>query len=484
MKPIRVAVAGARGFIGSALMAAQKQGVTWLALSRSPHQPADNIESRVCDLFDLEQTKQALAGADAAVYLVHSMQKPQDNASGTFADFDLLAADNFARAAAHAGLKKIVYVSGLMPATGAQSQHLRSRYEVEQVLAASGVPLTVLRAGIVIGPGGSSFQILSKLSQRLPVMITPSWTKTLTQPVGLRDVVSAIDWCLRSEQANGQIFELGCDERVTYNDMMARTGEVFGRRPAIIPVPFFSLTLSRLWVSLFSGQPKELVAPLIQSLKQPMLAQDRQLYQLAGIEPQSFDQALRAAAQPQPAAPSAPAASRGKAGSGKAKAAATVTVLQRLPLPAGWTAVDAAAAYLDWLGQQQPNLVTVVKPAADTYQIKAPRQKAPLLQFTRQGGLAGADRCVFNISGGILADCRDGLPGQLEFRQVPSADQVLVLIANYRPRLPLPLYRLTQYQLHRLIMQRFGAWINSIAAKPGAVKAVALAPAVVPQGLN
>ena len=194
-KPV-VAIAGASGYIGHHLLDCLKGKATVIGLSRSGgrREDTEDVKWRSCDLFSMKDAEKGLEGADIAVYLVHSMMKSAKLTQGTFEDMDVILADNFAQAAKKQGIQQIVYMSGIIPEDDKEelSQHLRSRLEVERVLRAYDVPLTALRAGLIVGPKGSSFPILSKLVKRLPIMILPRWTKTRTQPVALRDVLSAL----------------------------------------------------------------------------------------------------------------------------------------------------------------------------------------------------------------------------------------------------------------------------------------------------
>ena len=178
MSSMTIAVAGASGFIGQALCERLALTHTVVALSRAASPSAGGIERRRCDLFSLLDCERGLTGADVAVYLVHSMMPSARLTQASFADMDLILADNFARAAKRVGVKQIVYLGGVVPETGVLSPHLASRVEVERALAAHGVPVTTLRASLVIGPDGSSFRILQRLVERLPVMLLPRWTRS------------------------------------------------------------------------------------------------------------------------------------------------------------------------------------------------------------------------------------------------------------------------------------------------------------------
>lgn len=207
-----VVIAGANGYIGRNLIKELMKNADIIALSRStPKRQPENqqIIWRSCDLFSVIETEESLRGADYAIYLVHSMLPSARLTQGSFEDMDLILADNFAQAAEKNGVKQIVYLSGLIPDTDDLSRHLKSRLEVEKVLGSYNVPLTTLRAGLIVGPRGSSFPILVKLVKRLPIMLLPKWTNTLTHPIALQDVLHAIKQCIGNQTVFNRPIDIG-----------------------------------------------------------------------------------------------------------------------------------------------------------------------------------------------------------------------------------------------------------------------------------
>jgi uncharacterized protein YbjT (DUF2867 family) len=285
----RVVVAGASGFVGRALgtrLAAR--GLEPVGLTRDAKRYSagqSGYDWVNCEMFSLRDAERSLEGADYAVYLVHSMMPSARLTQGSFRDLDLVCADNFARAAKAAGVKHIVYLGGLMPTDDTMSEHLASRLEVERTLAAYGVPVTTIRAGLVIGTGGSSYQMMVRLVRRLPAMVCPSWTNTKTQPVALDDVVEVIAGALGDCRLHGKAFDVGVPEAMTYREMMNRTANLLGVNRPMVGVPLLSPRLSRLWVSLITGAPRELVDPLLASLRHELIVRDRTVYDMLGLEP-------------------------------------------------------------------------------------------------------------------------------------------------------------------------------------------------------
>lgn len=345
-------VAGASGFVGRALGAslAQEGRFRLVGLSRSRRAPSEGYDEwRAVDLFSMLETERALEGASVAVYLVHSMMPNDALTQARFEDLDLLCADNFARAAAKAGVTQIVYLGGLVPQHGELSEHLESRVEVERVLAAHGVPVTTLRAGLIVGPGGSSFEILTNLVKRLPVMVCPAWTATRTQPIALDDAVAPLSFAIGRASCASRTYDIGGPDVLTYREMMELTAEALGKRRWLLAVPLFSPSLSTLWVTLFSGASRALVAPLVQSLRHEMVARDRELADAAGVEGIPFREVLARSiaemrsAETKKQVDATPTAQKAR----EPRRPRRARSIQRLPLPGGrsarWVAANTSA---------------------------------------------------------------------------------------------------------------------------------------------
>jgi uncharacterized protein YbjT (DUF2867 family) len=452
---MRIAVAGATGFVGRRLLPrlAEKHAVIGLgrrtAATAAPGDPT-GIRWRRCDLFSLRETEQALEGVDAAVYLVHSMQPSARLTQARFEDVDLLLADNFGRAAASQGVRRIVYLGGLVPdEAGGLSTHLASRLEVEDALGAHGVPVTAVRAGLVVGPGGSSLHILTRLVGRLPVMICPSWTANPSQPIALDDVVTILAHCVDDDETLGRVCEVGGPDVLTYRQMMRETARVLHRRRLLLPVPVFSPGLSRLWVSLVTGSPKALVAPLIQSLRHPMVARDRWLQQRMGLAGERF----------------APALERALAAEGLLKEP-TARSIQRLPLPADRDAAWVAREYLSWLPHFLRPALRVQRDGP-VCNLGLRGRRRPLMQLRYEPGRSSSSRALLRVTGGDLAAPGDQSdealrPPRLEFRTTPDGAHVLAAVQDFRPRLPWWIYVWTQARLHAFVMWGFGRHLRRL----------------------
>lgn len=443
----KVVIAGASGFVGQALAPALAGSFHVIGLSRSPRVAGDGCdEYRACDLFSLKDAEQALQGVEYAVYLVHNMMPSTRFTQGDFADLDVVCADNFARAAAAAGVKQIVFLGGLIPESAKLSKHLRSRREVETALAGHVVPVTTLRAGLILGGRGSSFQIMARLVERLPVMVCPRWTNTRTQPIALADVVQMIRGVLGRREHYDQVYDVGAPDVVTYKQMMAMTASALGRRRFFIPSRVMSPGLSRLWVTLITGAPRALVSPLVQSLAHEMVIRDDGLAQRLGVERTSVRDAIRQAVAEMDG--SAPHAFRGTRGKQR-----LVRSVQRMQLPSGWNAQRAASEYLRWLPRFLRSFVRVDVQSADCFRFVLAPLRPPLLELTRAPRRSSPDRQLFYVTGGLLSRTQ-GKP-RFELRQVLGGRTLLTVVHDYEPRLPWLVYILSQAIFHRWLMNRF-----------------------------
>lgn len=282
---MRVAILGASGFVGAAIATAlTESGHDVTALTRRPDEYTGAGRAVYADVVAAESLPPALAGHDAAYYLVHSLDVED------FAQRDRDGATAFAAAAAAAGLSQVIYLGGLGDDRDQLSEHLRSRREVESILRA-GVPTTALRAGIVIGDGSISWEILRQLVTRLPVMITPRWVQTKTQPIALADAVVDLVGVLGRDETIDEIYDIGGPEPLTYRDMMLIASRVMGRHRLIVPVPLLTPRLSSHWLRLITDVDLTTAQALIDSMANEVVVRDHRLDELLGHTPMTFTEA-------------------------------------------------------------------------------------------------------------------------------------------------------------------------------------------------
>lgn len=290
----RVLVTGGTGYVGGRLIPLlEGKGISLRCLARDPAKLRSRVASATevvaGDVLDPSSLEAALQGVATAYYLVHLM--------GSGADFekqDRQAAENFATAARKAGVQRLVYLGGLGDdADPKLSPHLRSRHEVGKLLAASGVETIEFRASVVLGAGSLSFDLIRKLTDRLPIMICPRWVRTPTQPIAIDDVLAYLAAALDLPPTTGhRIFEIGCADVTTYGGMIREYARQKGLRRWLIFVPVLTPYLSSLWLALVTPASFEVGRHLIEGLKNPTVVRDRSALEAFPIRPRSVREAV------------------------------------------------------------------------------------------------------------------------------------------------------------------------------------------------
>jgi uncharacterized protein YbjT (DUF2867 family) len=289
-----ILLTGATGYVGGRLLRRLEEGGHAVrCLAREPARlgtRGPGTEAVKGDCLDEDSLDRALAGVHSAYYLVHSMA-----AGGDFAEVDRRAAANFGRAAARAGVRRIIYLGGLSDEEGAHSAHLRSRAETGDVLRASGVPVIEFRGSIIVGAGSLSYQMIQALVERLPIMICPRWVATETQPIAIEDVVAYLEAALDLPEEGSRTFEIGGPSTVSYGDMMRQYARLRGLRRLLLPVPLLTPHLSGLWLALVTPAQARIGRALVEGLRNSTIVRSPDARRTFTIDPAPLDQALRVA---------------------------------------------------------------------------------------------------------------------------------------------------------------------------------------------
>ena len=258
-------------------------------MTRHPDRYQGPGEAVYGDVQETATLAAALDGCRAAYYLVHSLD------SKDFERLDADAARAFGTAASEAGVKQIVYLGGLGSETDQLSSHLRSRREVESLLGSGGAPVTVLRAGVIVGSGGISWEMTRQLVDHLPAMVTPRWVRTKTQPIAVADVVRYLVGVLDEPRSKGRVFEIGGPEVLQYVTMLRRVAKIKNRPLLIVPVPLLSPGLSSHWLALVTDVDTQTGRSLIDSMANEVVVSDDSIRAIVPFEPMGFDEAVRTA---------------------------------------------------------------------------------------------------------------------------------------------------------------------------------------------
>jgi uncharacterized protein YbjT (DUF2867 family) len=284
---MKVTVFGATGVVGRTLLPLlADHDVT--AVSRSARTDP-GARWVVADATTGEGVAGALEGAEIAYYLVHSL------GARDFEQQDRVAAESFARAAAEAGVQQIVYLGGLGADDPDASPHLRSRRETGRRLASAGVPVTTLRAAMIVGKGSAAFETILALVERLPVMVAPSWVSTPTQPIALDDIARYLAGVCGNADTYGESYDAGGPEVMSYRQMIERIASLLGRTPKIVEVPVLTPYLSSLWLNLVTPVNASVARPLVEGLRSPTIAREERIRALIPFQLTSFDEAARRA---------------------------------------------------------------------------------------------------------------------------------------------------------------------------------------------
>ena len=290
----RALVFGASGYIGTNLVPRLLES-GWQVRAAARHLAVleardwQGAELVTADALDPGTLPAALRDIDVAFYLVHSMAAGKD-----FAELDVEAAKNFAAAAAEAGVSRVVYLGGLIPADP-RSQHLKSRAETGDVLRHGAVPVTEIRAGMIVGPGSAAYEVIRDLVNYLPVMVTPRWVQSRSTPIALENLLDYLVRVARLPQASGKIYDVGGPEVLTYEQLMRQYGEIVGKRFWLLSLPVLTPRLSSYWLKFVTAVPTNIARALIDGLEHDVIADDAAIRQLIPLELRSFRESVSAA---------------------------------------------------------------------------------------------------------------------------------------------------------------------------------------------
>ncbi len=294
-----VLLTGATGFIGGRLLRRLRdQGTSIRCLVRSQSKfralfpDMTDVEVSEGDLVKGSGLDEAMRDVQTAYYLVHSMGPEKRAGKSGFEDRDRTAAENFIRAGDNSGVERVIYLSGLGEQSSGLSKHLSSRQEVGQILASGSLAATELRAGVIIGSGGASFEMIRYLAERLPVMIAPRWVSTRCQPISVDNVLDYLTGCLQVPETAGQVLEICGPDQFSYRELMLTYARVRGLKRLIVTVPVLTPRLSSYWVQLITPIPSSLVRPLIEGLKNEVVCRDERILDLIQVRRIPMEEAI------------------------------------------------------------------------------------------------------------------------------------------------------------------------------------------------
>lgn len=450
----KILLTGASGYIGSHLMNKLKDNYEIIAISRNIENKSNehNVTWKAADLFDLNEITEVMEDIDIAIYLVHSMMPSAKLTQASFEDMDALLADNFAKAASYNKVQHIVFMSGLIPNTNELSPHLRSRLECEQILGSYGVPVSTLRAGLIIGSKGSSYPILKKLVERLPGLLLPKWAYNTTLPVAIDDVIDGLYKIVERNPNENESIDIGGPSHMTYKDLFKQTAEVLDKRLPTIDLPIIPIWLSKYWVKLISGVPKEMVYPLMDSLIHDMIRNDENIVKDISIGKIDYKESVRNALEEE-------TKTQKKGKSSRKGDIKDVRAISRVVLPKDVNMIQLAESYANFLNRITLNVVNSDF-NEDNFTINVPCLNKELLLLSKDFKASNNERILYRIVGGDFALDSDGGNARLEFRRLPNSDACIIALQEYEPTLPWWVYKYTQAKVHKSVMNLFKFKIN------------------------
>lgn len=457
----KILLTGASGYIGSHLMNKLKDNYEIIAISRNIENKSNehNVTWKAADLFDLNEITEVMENIDIAIYLVHSMMPSAKLTQASFEDMDALLADNFAKAASYNKVQHIVFMSGLIPNTSELSPHLRSRLECEQILGSYGVPVSTLRAGLIIGSKGSSYPILKKLVDRLPGLLLPKWAYNTTLPVAIDDVIDGLYKIVERQPNKNESIDIGGPSHMTYKDLFKQTAEVLDKRLPTVDLPIIPIWLSKYWVKLISGVPKEMVYPLMDSLIHDMIRNDENVVKDISIGKIDYKESVRNALEEE-------TKTQKKGKSSRKGDIKDVRAISRVVLPKDVNMIQLAESYANFLNRITLNVVNSDF-NEDNFTISVPCLNKDLLLLSKDFKASNNERILYRIVGGDFALDSDGGNARLEFRRLPNSDACIIALQEYEPTLPWWVYKYTQAKVHKSVMNLFKFKINSQKTNKG-----------------
>ena len=294
-KPYDILVTGSTGFIGKKLLAKlDETGFKVKAMSRSKYPDTENTKYVQADAFDVDSLSAATEGVETAFYLLHSMEGSKKEWA-EFANREKQQAQNFLKAATESGVKRIIYLGGLVNESLHLSKHMRSRHDVGKILASGTIPVTELRASVIVGAEGGSYAMLRYLVERLPLMVCPKWVKSQTQPIAVDNVVDYLIGVMKNSETSGKILEIGGPEVMTYEQLMRLYSYILNRNLTVIQIPFLTPRLSSYWIDLVTPVKASLARPLVDSLVHDSVVKDKSIDKLVSVKLKPMTEAIAAA---------------------------------------------------------------------------------------------------------------------------------------------------------------------------------------------
>jgi uncharacterized protein YbjT (DUF2867 family) len=466
----RLVIAGAGGSIGTAVCRKLASDYEIIALTRSEarsklQDPDMPVTWKFCDFFSMGSVEKALAGADYAIYLIHTRLPTARLDQAESEDMDLLLADNFARAASKNNVKQILYLGSLIPEGEITSPLMHSRYEIAEVLSSHGTPVTTLRASLIVGPGSSIVNLLANMVRRAPFVLIPRWALTRRQPIALTDVLRAMRFCLGNRETFSKDYDIGGETILNFKEIMEDAAKALEKKRIILTIPYMPARLYYWWIRLLDRSTHPgLVRIIVESLQHDVVVTNNPLQDIIVKDAMPARKALDPyLEQEDKDLPPNPRSAFQSYEDTDLIMQSRVRSIQRLRRPQGRNAEWVADYYFQWLPRFLRPFILCEIDQEGSCNIYVRLLRLRILELTLKPEKSTLYRRMYFITGGVLARVFGSRNSRLEFRDIPAHPSTIVAIHDFRPFLPWYFYVATQAVVHKFVMRAYQKQLERLA---------------------
>lgn len=441
----KILLTEASGYIGSHLKDKLKVNHEIIAISRNAQNKKNekNVTWKSADLFDLDAITEVMEGIDTAIYLGHSMKTSAKLTQANFEDMDALLADNVGRAAKKHGVKHIIFMSGIITNDSHLSLHLKCRLECEKILRYYGVPVSTLRAGLIIDSNGSSYPIFKRMIERLPAMILPNWAYNMIEPVSVDDVIDKLAMLVERSPKENEVFNITRPKVMNYQELFERTATIFDKRLSTLHLPTIPIRLSRCWIKEKMNGEENVKKALKEKQDEQQIITTKQ--------------------------------SKPKSNQNMRDEVKDVRAMTRFRIPESYSIQDVTREYAEFINNITLHLVNGTINEHE-FNIQLPLIRKCILKMKRDNHDSINEMIVYKIVGGDLAMVKDSGNARFEFRRILDTNEGIAALQEYEPTLPWGVYKFTQAIAHKFVMGVFKQHMNHLASyekdKPDSVNKI------------
>lgn len=421
------------GYIGSHLKDKLKVNHEIIAISRNAQNKKNekNVTWKSADLFDLDAITEVMKGIDTAIYLGHSMKTSAKLTQANFEDMDALLADNVGRAAKKHGVKHIIFMSGIITNDSHLSLHLKSRLECEKILRYYGVPVSTLRAGLIIDSNGSSYPIFKRMIERLSAMILPNWAYNMIAPVSMDDVIDKLAMLVERSPKENEVFNITRPKVMNYQELFERIATTLDKRLFILHLPTILIRLSRCWIKEKMNGKENVKKALKEKQDEQQIITTKQ--------------------------------SKSKSNQNKRDEVKDVRAMTRFRIPESYSIQDVTREYAEFINNITLHLVNGTINEHE-FNIQLPLIRKCILKMKRDNHDSINEMIVYKIVGGDLAMVKDSGNARFEFRRILDTNEGIAALQEYESTLPWGVYKFTQAIAHKFVMGVFKQYMNHLAS--------------------